>query len=227
MQVLEDSPFFILEDEAAETKAPLWVFVELVHVAQVIEDRVEVNRPANHARNGVPAGTHGPDKGLAPQALLSGELRKLRASVRTAKDLARQFEDLERLGSTMAFQSRSTKLITDLLEGDLARARLFKRQRDLRLLVFQLLDLEVVGRIASLVRLVAALPAFILDLLIVGVREAVLVVGVAPEILEHLVKLVQRLFARLLGRARGELRQDGLSSSQMVLVLRDGSWCIP
>ena len=100
----------------------------------------------------------------------------------------------------------STRLITNLLEGDLARACLVRRQQDFRLLILQLLDLEVVRRIASLICLLTALPAFLLTLaLVVRVREVVLLVGVAPEVLEYLVKLVESLLARFLRRVCGEL----------------------
>ena len=96
MQVLQHRPLLVLDDETLEAKAALGVLVELIHVAQIAEDRAEINGVAEHTSHSVPVRPHRVDERLALELRPLCKLRKLRACMGAAKNFAHKLEDLMR-----------------------------------------------------------------------------------------------------------------------------------
>ena len=94
VQILQHCPLRVFDDETPQAQAALGVFVELVHVAELVEDGAEVNRAPKDTGHGVPARAHRADKGLAFKFRLLRQLCELRACVWATKNLARELEDL-------------------------------------------------------------------------------------------------------------------------------------
>lgn len=90
MQVLEDDPFVLEDDEMTEPQAALGVFVKLVHVAEGLKDGTEVDRAAENTSDGVPACPDWTHERVAFETFRLRELRKFGARVRAAEYFARK-----------------------------------------------------------------------------------------------------------------------------------------
>lgn len=88
MEVPEDNPLVLGDDEAAEAEAALWILVELMHVAEGLEDGAEIDRATENTSDRVPARPDWTHERLAIEAICLRELRELRARVRATKDFA-------------------------------------------------------------------------------------------------------------------------------------------
>ena len=94
MEVLEDNPLVLGDNETAEAEAVLRVLVELVHVAEGLEDGAEIDRATKNASDRVPPRPDRTHERLAIEAIRLRELRELRARVRATEDFTRQLQDL-------------------------------------------------------------------------------------------------------------------------------------
>ena len=88
MEVPEDNPLVLGDDEAAEAEAALWILVELMHVAEGLEDGAEIDRATENTSDRVPARPDWMHEHLAIEAIRLRKLRELRVRVRATKDFA-------------------------------------------------------------------------------------------------------------------------------------------
>ena len=90
MEVLEDNPLVLGDNETAEAEAALRVLVELVHVAEGLKDGAEIDRATENASDRVPPRPDRTHEHLAIEAIRLRELRKFGARVRAAEYFARK-----------------------------------------------------------------------------------------------------------------------------------------
>ena len=86
VQFTDDRPLLGLQDETAKTDTAR--LVELVHVAERVEDLLHVDRAAKAVSDGVPSRTHRPDKHLALEVRFFREAREDRSYLWAAENMA-------------------------------------------------------------------------------------------------------------------------------------------